>query len=60
MIRERVRGWVLFEHVIPVVMVGTETANLGVEHHHELRLLISDRIGIEATVDRQALLQEHE
>jgi hypothetical protein len=50
----------LLEDVIPVVMIGTEAENLGMEPHHELRLLISDRIGIEATVNGQAVLQERE
>ena len=46
------------EHVIPIMMAGTKTANLGVEGNHELCLLISSRIGIEAAVNGQALLQQ--
>ena len=40
------------------MMAGAKTANLGVESRHELCLLISSGIGIEAAVNRQALLQQ--
>src|SRR5438445_12173454 len=39
-------------------MAGAKTANLGVESRHELCLLISSGIGIEAAVNRQALLKK--
>ena len=46
------------KHVIPIMLAGTKTANLGMKSHHKLRLLISSSIRIEAAVNRHALLQQ--
>jgi hypothetical protein len=46
------------EHVIPIVLGGTEALNGGVQRDHSLSHGVTDGVGIKPAVDLAALVQQ--